>query len=266
MMKPHESVLSSPANPAIKALRALEQKKYRDEQRLFVMQGLRYASQALIAGWIPQSVFTTPAVRHDKALLRLLRPHATQHHEVTPELMAKLCGRDNPGDVVATFHQQHAAPDQLQTGLWVALEEIRDPGNLGTIIRTAEAAGASGVCLIGNCCDAWAPEVIRASAGAITRVPVLPFDRNGFISQIRTYKGSLIGTRMDGAADFRTLPPEKAAIVLMGSEHAGLSDTLGRQCTKLVRIPMHGQIESLNVATATALVLYALAYPHGSAQ
>lgn len=251
-------VITSTANPAVRHFRSLEQKKYRDETGLFAVEGLRHVSQALLAGWEPELVLNTPRLRTDAALRRLLAPHKIQRLEVTPELIGRLTGRDNPEDIVATFRQRLAPATRLQAGAWVALEEIRDPGNLGTIIRTAEAAGAEGIVLIGNCCDPWSPEVIRASVGSFARIPICRLSLKEYMSWHKTYDGNIIGTRMTAADDYRQTAYKLPSLLLMGSEHAGLSPEAAGSCTQMVRIPMKGEIESLNVATATALILFEL--------
>lgn len=255
-MKQPDLTISSLSNPLVRQVRALEQKKHRDEDGLFVVEGLRYVTQALLAGWVPAIILVTPRLRNDTALLKLLAPHNARRAEITPALMSRLTGRDNPEDVICAFRQRLVPVAEATTGLWVALEEIRDPGNLGTIIRTAEAAGASGVVLIGNCCDVWSAETVRASVGAISRVRIVRQTQADFVKWAGSYKGRIIGTQMAAATDFRKSAYKLPTLLLMGSEHAGLSAAVAAACTDLVNIPMQGEIESLNVATATALVLY----------
>ena len=139
----------------------------------------------------------------------------------------------------------------------MALEAIRDPGNLGTIIRTADAVGAAGVMLVGTCCDPYSHEAVRASMGSIFNVPL-----------VRMSAGALPGLgRRRGAAtssaricrrreDFRAVRYRAAHLLVMGSEGPGLSPELAAACSRLVKIPMAGRLDSLNLAVATALMLY----------
>lgn len=251
-MTPPTGPISSAANPAIKRVRALEQKKFRDELGLFVVEGSRHVAEALAAGWVGDTLLATAKGKADKAL----RGFTGLKLEVTPDLLSRLTGKDNAPEVVATFRQKFASADAARQGLWVGLEEIRDPGNLGTIIRTAEAAGASGVVLIGNCCDPFMPEAIRASVGAFARVPLVRLSAAAYGKWRREYSGEVIGTAMAGAVDYREIKYKPDALLLMGSEHAGLSKAALESCTLRAYIPMRGKIESLNVATATALMLY----------
>jgi len=145
---------------------------------------------------------------------------------------------------------------------WIALEEVRDPGNLGTIIRTADAVGAAGIVLIGASCDPYSHECVRATMGSVFSVPLARMQRDGFLKWIDGWKGDIVGTHLDGAEDFRTVQYRAPTLLVMGSEGPGLSDELTAQCTRLVKIPMAGKLDSLNLAVATALVLYEIRGPH----
>ncbi len=237
--------VSSAQNPTIKLIRSLEDKKGRRETGLFVAEGLAMLERAEGLGWQPEYlVATKPSFMFDgvKPLI------------VTDKLMAELSAQNNPHDVLGVFKQRfqpHAAKD----GLWLALEEIRDPGNLGTILRTADGAGASGVILVGDCCDPYSPEAVRASTGSIFAMPVVKMSVTALADLARGWPGDVVGTASHAKADFRTAMKSPALIVL-GNESRGLSEEAAKACKKLVRIPMRKGVESLNVATAAALMLY----------
>jgi TrmH family RNA methyltransferase len=137
---------------------------------------------------------------------------------------------------------------------------MRDPGNLGTIIRTADAVGASGVILLGQSCDPYSHECVRASTGSIFGVPLVAMETQTFLKQINAWKGDLVGTHLKAPESFRrtyTAP----TLLVMGSEGRGLSEELASACKSMVHIPMKGGAESLNVATATAIMLYEIVKP-----
>jgi TrmH family RNA methyltransferase len=138
----------------------------------------------------------------------------------------------------------------------VALEAIRDPGNLGTIIRTADAVGASGVTLVGSSCDPYSREAVRASMGSIFNVPLVRLSQESFLALAAAWKGDVVGTHLSGREDFRAVPYRAPALLAMGSEGPGLSPELAGACSRLVKIPMAGRLDSLNLAVATALMLY----------
>ena len=140
-------------------------------------------------------------------------------------------------------------------GVWVALEDMRDPGNLGTIIRTADAAGASGVILAGQSCDPWAGDCVRATMGSIFGMPLVRLEQNAFLSLLAEWPGESVGTHLKATESYRRIYGAPTLLV-MGSEGRGLSEEASAACSRLVRIPMKGGAESLNVAIATGLMLF----------
>ena len=138
----------------------------------------------------------------------------------------------------------------------MALEGIRDPGNLGTIIRTVDAVGAGGVVLVGNCCDPYSREAVRATMGSIFNVPLVRMSQERFLAWVAGWPGDIVGTHLSGREDFRAAPYRAPTLLVMGSEGPGLSPALAAACTRLVKIPMAGRLDSLNLAVATALMLY----------
>jgi len=138
----------------------------------------------------------------------------------------------------------------------VALEAIRDPGNLGTIIRTADGVGANGVILIGTSCDPYAREAVRASMGSIFNVAIVRMRHERFLAWARAWEGDKIGTYLAAHEDFRAMVYREPTLLVMGSEGPGLSPAVAAACSRLVKIPMAGSLDSLNLAVATALMLY----------
>ena len=139
---------------------------------------------------------------------------------------------------------------------WLALEGVRDPGNLGTILRTAEAAGAAGLILVGDCCDPFSREAVRGSVGSVFAVPMARVETADFLAWRQHWPGDVVGTRLEDAEDFRAAEIRPPALIVMGGERDGLSAEVAKACSRHVRIPMAGEVESLNLAVATALVLY----------
>jgi TrmH family RNA methyltransferase len=143
--------------------------------------------------------------------------------------------------------------------VWVALDRVRDPGNLGTIIRTCDAFGASGVILVGECTDPFALEAVRATMGSIFHVPIVKMSMGDFLNWRDQFKGKLIGTHLEGSVDHRTLDYKGEPLcLLMGNEQQGLPAELSFTCDHLVRIAMSGQADSLNLAVATAIMVQSM--------
>jgi RNA methyltransferase, TrmH family len=237
--------ITSLQNPHIKLIRSLEDKKARREHGLFVAEGLNMLERAAALGWEPDLYLATkPAWIWDahKPLL------------VSEKIMSTLSAQNNAHEVMATFKQRWQ-PHPGKEGLWLALEEIRDPGNLGTIIRTADAAGAAGIILVGECCDPYAPECVRATTGSIFAMPLVKMPAAQFVDFMNWWPGESVGTTMGAKASYRRKYTEPTLLV-MGAESRGMSQAVTAACKTLVSIPMRKGVESLNVATATALMLF----------
>jgi TrmH family RNA methyltransferase len=246
--------ITSLSNPQIKDIRALDAKKYRDAGQVFVIEGLRHVMDALAGGFTAQTVlFSQGAAGINDVMAQALD---AEYLEVTQEILQKVTHRDNAQDIVAVFAQRTAPLASVQDGLWVALQDIRDPGNLGTIIRTADAVAAQGVILIGQTCDPWSPEALRATMGSFARVAIAVATAQDFAAWKKTFSGRVIGTHLKGAVDYRTADYTRPMVLLMGSESAGLSDDVADLCDQLVKIPMPGGTESLNLAVSTGVMLY----------
>ncbi len=261
--------ITSLQNEQVKAIRALEMRKVRKQTGLFVAEGASILITAREHGFVPETlVYQAGTARSGvtRGLLDWALREGAQCLEVNEAVLGKLASKDNPQNVLAVFRQRWGkTPDVAKTpaaALWLALEEVRDPGNLGTIVRTVDAVGASGVILIGNCCDPYARESVRATMGSVFAVPLVKMTREAFMSWRAGWKGEVIGTHLEGRQDFRKVQPRRPVLLVMGSEGPGLSQELSKACTKLVKIPMAGQLDSLNLAVAAGLVLYQLRSPN----
>ena len=257
--QPH--LITSLTNDRIKAIRALEMRKERKETGLFVAEGASILITARAHGFHAKSlVYQTnmgQTAVHRELISDALKC-GSDVLEVSEAVLAKLASKENPQAMLGVFEQRwRAAPcAPAPDACWLALEEVRDPGNLGTIIRTADAVGAGGIILIGNCCDAFARETVRATMGSIFAMPLVRMSREEFLAWRALWPGDVVGTHLDGREDFRKAVYRGPTLLIMGSEGPGLSESLTRSCSKLVKIPMAGDLDSLNLAVATALTLY----------
>jgi RNA methyltransferase, TrmH family len=237
--------ITSQQNHHVKLVKSLEDKKARREHGLFVAEGLNMLERAAACGWEPELYLATKPEWIWDAHKPLL---------VSDKVMSTLSALNNPHEVLATFKQRWQ-PRPGKDGLWLALEDIRDPGNLGTIIRTADAAGADGIILVGDCCDPYAPECVRASTGSIFAMPLVKMPTPQFVEFLSGWSGESVGTSMSAKVSYRR-ECKRPALLVMGSESRGLTTPISAACKSLVSIPMREGVESLNVATATALMLY----------
>ncbi|MGB0694675.1 MAG: TrmH family RNA methyltransferase [Rhodospirillaceae bacterium] len=266
--------ITSTANPAIKAIKALEMKKARDRDGLYLAEGLRHVTEGIAAGRrLTTLVYRTedgPPRPILRAAMRACARDGGRCLEVPEKVLSKLSHRDNPQTVLGVFEQAWAADDAWLAStaqLWIGLETVRDPGNLGTILRTADALGIDGVLLIGSCCDPYATECVRASMGSIARIPPAKISQERFAALRPTFPGQIVGTHLAGSVDFRSLSYDRPpTLLLMGNEQKGLSEAVAILCDHLVRIPMAqrpdgGGADSLNLSVATAIAAYQILGP-----
>jgi TrmH family RNA methyltransferase len=256
--------VTSLSNPLVKALRGLHLKKHRDAEGVFLAEGLKLVIEALDLGWtIRTLVFArtaraSPAV--ERVAARAVAGGATVV-ETSEKILGAITRRDNPQTVVGVFEQRYRPLKSIRAEeageVWVGLDRIRDPGNLGTIIRTVDAVGGKGVILIGDCTDPFATETVRATMGSIFAVPLSRASEQAFLSWRQGFSGLVTGTHLRGATDFRAIDfAGTPVLLLMGNEQQGLTEALAACCDRLARIPQAGRADSLNLAVATALMLY----------
>ncbi|MBS3650156.1 RNA methyltransferase [Pseudaminobacter sp. 19-2017] len=255
--------VTSLSNPLVKDLKALALKKFRDQQHAFIAEGLKLVIDALDLGWrIRTLVFAKSALGNaavEKVAARTIAAGGDVL-EVSEKILAAITRRDNPQTVIGVFEQHLAKLDGIRPkpgDVWVALDRVRDPGNLGTVLRTVDAVGAKGVILIGETTDPFALETVRATMGSIFAVPIARATPEAFITWRKHVAGLVVGTHLKGAVDYRSIDyAEKPVLLLMGNEQQGLPDNLTDACDRLVRIPQAGRADSLNLAVATAVMLF----------
>ena len=254
--------ITSFSNPAIKQIRALHMRKAREESGLFLAEGVRTVREALELGVAPAQLVYVGAERDQKAVAltrRLARQAGAEIIETSAAVMEKIARRDNPQSVVGVFRQRLlplSALDPRRASLWVALEGVRDPGNLGTVIRTADAAGAGGVILIGTVCDPFSIEAVRATMGSIFAMALYVAGVDEAVPFLRAWNGTCVGTALQTDVGYREITYAPPALIVSGAEQHGLSDEIRAACHHLVKLPMKGRADSLNLAVATAIVVY----------
>jgi len=259
--------ITSTANPLIKEIKGLSLKKNRDASHTFMAEGLKLVSDAVEKGWTVKTLIYGKRLAGEVALKQRVDDLAAKVHarggdilQVSDKVLASITKRDNPQMVVGIIEQRwHSLADvkPSRSGLWVALDRVRDPGNLGTIIRTADAVGADGVLLIGTVTDVFALEAVRATMGSIFHMPLAHASEEQFLDWRNNWPGILVGTHLKGAVDHRTIDySKKPVMILMGNEQQGLPDALAETCDHLALIAMDGAADSLNLAIATGIMLF----------
>lgn len=255
--------VTSLANPIVKDIKALALKKFRDQQNAFLAEGLKLVIDALDLGWtIRTLVFSKSGIGNPAVEKIAARTVASGGLvlEVNDKVISAITRRDNAQMVVGVFEQRWTALAEVKPSgqdVWVALDRVRDPGNLGTVIRTVDAVGAKGVILVGETTDPYAIETVRATMGSIFAIPVARTSLQGFLAWRQGFKGIVAGTHLKGSVDYRSVDYSGWPVVLlMGNEQQGLPEELAASCDRLLRIPQAGRADSLNLAVATGVMLY----------
>ena len=207
----HQTVITSSSNQDIKRLRSLHERKYRKQTGWFLAEGLRICTEALQQGFAPQRLLYEDGRQTEPLITDLIiacKKAGGRVLPVTRSLLVKVSNKDNPQTVIGAYQQFSTNISEIKTAdvrCWVALDRIRDPGNLGTIIRTIDAVAADGVILIDDCTDPFSVESVRASMGAIFTLKVSHCTSEEFITFKKEFKGSVIGTALQSSVDYLSL-------------------------------------------------------------
>lgn len=249
------------SNPLVKQVRGLREKKNRRRDGLFVAEGLRILTEAREAGRLPEILFFSGAADHPllRALIEGTEAAGGDVVETNADIIGKLTAKDNPQTVIGVYRMFDTALtgiDRAAAPLWIVAQALRDPGNLGTILRTGDAVGAGGLILVDECADPFSVEAVRASMGALftQRIAAAPWD--AFLIWLRAGPGQLVGTSLDTDLDYLAPRYAQPCFILVGNEQAGLPEAYEAECDLLVKMPMLGKADSLNAAVATAVMAY----------
>jgi TrmH family RNA methyltransferase len=254
--------LTSSSNPKVKLARSLYQRKQRDVTGLFVVEGIRPVGEAIEAGWVEYVCYAPDLLESEfaRALVQQQSERGLACHAVTSKVFRMLAEKENPQGILAVARQRSWALEELAPANFpwgVALVAPQDPGNIGTILRTIDAVGASGLLLLDSSADPFHPSAVRASMGALFWYPVATAPFGGFSLWAQEQGYHVYGTSAHGNAQVDDVKHyERPAILLMGSERQGLTPEQRAVCRTLVRLPMRGRVTSLNLAVATGVMLY----------
>lgn len=255
-------IVSSRSNRAIREMRALRHRKERDESGLFFVEGIRIVAEAVDTGAAMDRCVIAPRLltsEFARTLVERVRAAGVPCVEVTPDVFRSLALRENPQGVAAVVYQRWYALRDVRPDAalcWTALDAVQDPGNLGTILRTSDAVGGGGVALVGATTDPYDPAAVRASMGAIFSQRLARTDLDELASWKTAGGWHVVGTSDSAATDYQAARYDAPLLLFMGSEREGLSTDQQRLCDEMVRIPMVGRSDSLNLAVATAVTLY----------
>jgi TrmH family RNA methyltransferase len=250
------------SNTTVKRLRSLRDKKGRRAEGLFLAEGLRILTEARDSGRLPEIVaFSPEGAKHPLAAEIIAATEAAggEAIETTPDILTKMSGKDNPQMLLGAYKVPDASIERIDRStapLWIVAQALRDPGNIGTILRTGDAAGAGGLILIDDSADPFSVEAVRASMGAIFTQEVATARWPEFVAWLRSGEGQLVGTSLKATHDYLEAKYQPPCFLLIGNEQQGLPPDYEAECDLLVKIPMAGRADSLNAAMAAAVMAF----------
>ena len=250
------------SNPTVKFLRSLRDKKHRKAAGRFLAEGLRLLTDARESGHLPEMLVMSTS-RDPHPLLDRLEADVLaaggEVLELAPDLLAKITGKDNPQAVAGVFTEFDTALTNLDRSaakIWLVAQALRDPGNLGTMLRTGDAVGAGGLILIDDCADPFSAEAVRASMGAVFTQKIGQARWDEFLPWLRGGAGQLVAASLRDAVDYRSAPYAAPCFLMVGNESRGLPEEYELACDLRVTMPMKGRADSLNAAVAGAVLAY----------
>jgi TrmH family RNA methyltransferase len=251
------------SNPLVKQVRALRDKKHRRREGRFLAEGLRILTEAREAGRLPVILFHAAGADHPllRSLAAEVEAAGGEVIETIPDILQKLSGKDNAQTVLGVYEAFDTALESIDRSaspIWLVAQALRDPGNLGTMLRTGDAVGAGGLILVDDCVDPFSVEAVRASMGAIFTQRIAVASWGHFLAWLRNGPGQLVGTSLKAELDYQEPVYERPAFLLVGNEAQGLPAAYEAECDLLVKIPMAGMADSLNAAVACAVMAYEL--------
>lgn len=255
--------ITSDKNPVIKEIRHLKRRKYREESKSFFIEGLRLVEEAFCEGTDVMKVLISKSFASNEKSRRLLNVIEQRKYEafmVEDRLFEELSETETPQGIMAVVRMKEYSMDSIITpegDFYVILESIQDPGNLGTIVRTADAAGATAVILSKGCVDIYNPKVLRSTMGSVFHVPaVYSDDLKAAIINLKAAGVNILASHLKGTANYFNVDLKRKVAIIIGNEANGISEEIALLSDMLVRIPMPGRAESLNASTAASILIY----------
>lgn len=254
--------ITSTQNPQIKEAIKLQNRRERDETGLFLIEGYRELKRAFAGGVVIQKLFICPEKflgENEDVLIDGIESAGAEVLECTPAVFEKLSYRDRPDGLLGIGVQMHCSLGTMQMGpnpLLVIAEGIEKPGNLGSIMRSADGVGADGVIVCDRCTDIYNPNVVRASVGTLFTLPVVEAGGGEVFTWLQEHKIQIVATSPAAKIDYTEADLRGPVAIVVGTEQLGLSDMWLKASDIQVSIQMKGVADSLNVATATTLLLY----------
>jgi TrmH family RNA methyltransferase len=257
-------LITSLQNKIIKLAASIKQKKYRDELGLFAVEGVRLTEEATHSGWpTPYCIYTETAACNERVqdILSCLSTKGCKLIQVSSAIYDKVTDTKQPQGIMILVEKRVYCLEDLIAGqqqpLLVVLDGIQDPGNVGTVIRTADAAGCTGVIVTTGCADLFSGKTVRSSMGSLFHLPIVEdFSQVEILTFLKMQHISILATTLEDSVVYYKCDLTGAAAIVLGNEGKGVSEEMLREADARLHIPLYGKAESLNVAAAASVILY----------
>lgn len=254
-------MITSKDNEIIKyAVKLMKSAKFRREERLFTAEGVRICRDGVLSGvGVEQFLYTRDAMEKYSDDYDRIKAASSSSVEISKSLFEKISDTKTPQGFFCIFNMldKPSFPYTInKQGVYVALENLQDPSNIGTVLRTAEALGIDGIILSANCCDIYSPKVVRGSMGAVFRIPFYIAENfTGFVDNLTRRGFNTYGSTPHNADSITDIDFD-SGVMLIGNEGNGLTEQALAACSRRVKIPMQGRAESLNAAAAAGILMW----------
>ena len=244
------TIITSKANSVVKNAKKLHQKKYR--KSAYLIEGWHLFEEAVQAGVMIEKIFALESYRDQLAAF-------SQTVWVSEDILLDLADSQTPQGIVAVVQKEEVGQVDFSQGKFLFLEDVQDPGNVGTIIRTADAAGFTGVIVSDKSADIYSLKTLRSMQGSHFHLPIYRMSSQALLKETKEAAIPVLATTLSkDSVDYRELPPIENFVLVMGNEGQGISSLMAESADQLVHISMKGQAESLNVAVAAGILIFHL--------
>lgn len=249
--------IQSKDNLLIKEIKKLKEKKYRINSNMFLVEGFRFTQEALDSNFEVMNIFISERAEQkyeNSSVINMLQSN-TIVYIISDSIFKSICDTDNPQGIIAVVRNKPLEV-KYDNGFYMLADKIQDPGNMGTIIRTAHAAGALGVIITKGTVDIYNEKTLRATMGSIFKIPVLLDSDLSLVQKLRDSGFKLVASSLDCDKNFYDIDLKEKVIISVGNEGNGISEEIYNLCDLKIKIPMPGGAESLNVAVAASIMMY----------
>ncbi len=252
--------ITSTQNPIIKEIKSLQKKKYRYENQIFFIEGERFVEDAIKSNVkIKKIIISEFYLNKNESMIKEVNQEKYEVFIVEDKLFNSISDTENPQGILAIIGMESFKFEDIITdnNFLIVLDNIQDPGNMGTIIRTADAAGSNGILLSKGCVDIYNPKVLRATMGSVFHIPIFNCeDLYKSLIDLKAKDIKILTSYLKGSTDYFKIDMKTNIAIIIGNEANGVSEEIVSVADELVKIPMFGQAESLNASVASALLMY----------